>query len=87
MEWIQKGFLERVSMRFSFEGNRSSKMAGINPREKTGLPKTRRCLGCNREMDDDGSVLFIRGFCSHKCLDNYLKSGIASERNGDGAYL
>jgi hypothetical protein len=65
------------------------KVTGFTPRERaSGLPKSRRCLGCNREMDDDGSVLFIRGFCSQKCLGNYLNSGgVSTERAEDGAYL
>jgi hypothetical protein len=39
-------------------------------------------------MDDDGSVLFIRGFCSQKCLSSYLNNGgVSTEQNEDGAYL
>jgi len=37
-----------------------------------GLPKSRKCMNCLKEMDDDGSSAWLRGFCSEKCHDDYL---------------
>lgn len=76
-------------MRFSFEGNRAYRPgnpSGINPKNnRQGSGRIRRCLNCIQDMEDDGSVLFLRGFCSQKCLDTYL--GLNSDGTRDGGYL
>ncbi|MFH0715041.1 MAG: hypothetical protein V1847_04635 [Candidatus Diapherotrites archaeon] len=44
-----------------------------------GLPKERTCMHCKKEMSDDGSILWLRGFCSDACRENYI-SGLRNER-------
>lgn len=39
---------------------------------KYGLPKKRVCLGCGKDIEDNGSYLWLRGFCSETCRQNYI---------------
>lgn len=47
-----------------------------------GLMKERKCIGCGKPMKDDGSSMYLRGFCSEVCRDKY----VATLRAPQGAY-
>ncbi|MFH0714559.1 MAG: hypothetical protein V1847_01975 [Candidatus Diapherotrites archaeon] len=34
----------------------------------------RSCLHCGGELNNKGTVLFGRGFCSEKCYDSYVNA-------------
>ncbi|MBS3061988.1 MAG: hypothetical protein J4215_05390 [Candidatus Diapherotrites archaeon] len=37
------------------------------------LRKKRKCLNCAKDIVDDNSVAFLRGFCSDKCRNEYME--------------
>jgi hypothetical protein len=48
--------------------------------DKFGLKKTRRCLHCDKDIIDDGTVMYLRGFCSDDCHQKYLEQARKSKR-------
>jgi endogenous inhibitor of DNA gyrase (YacG/DUF329 family) len=39
----------------------------------SALKKKRQCLNCGKDIADDQSVAFLRGFCSEKCKNEYME--------------
>ncbi|MFH0954498.1 MAG: hypothetical protein V1777_00120 [Candidatus Micrarchaeota archaeon] len=75
-------------MRFSFEGkySQNNPKYGAKPGptgydSKFGIRKNRRCLCCSKEITDDGSLAFLRGFCTDKCMNSYLDNVQTASKN------
>lgn len=79
-------------MRFSFENKYTNKgfksvaggPAGMESKydNKFGVRKNRRCLNCTKEINDDGSIAYLRGFCSAPCMNGYLDGVKATTKSG-----
>ena|SRR3989344_5462630 len=41
--------------------------------DKYSLSKSRKCMNCDKEVADDGSVAYLRGFCSDVCYQRFLE--------------
>lgn len=39
---------------------------------KHGLPIQRKCMNCGLSVEDNGSVAWLRGFCSDDCFAEYM---------------
>ena len=77
-------------MRFSFENgfsrNKKSFASGPGALEnrydkKFAIAKNRRCLNCSKEISDDGSLAYLRGFCTEKCRTAYLDGVSTAPKN------
>ncbi|MDD5148069.1 MAG: hypothetical protein PHH08_01240 [Candidatus ainarchaeum sp.] len=40
--------------------------------DKYSMRKSRVCMNCEKEVDDNGSVAYLRGFCSDECYQKFL---------------
>ncbi|HIH33123.1 MAG: hypothetical protein J4478_05000 [Candidatus Diapherotrites archaeon] len=38
-----------------------------------GLPKSRKCMNCLKDTVDDGTYVWLRGFCSDQCKQEYVE--------------
>ena len=56
----------------NFRSQQQQRVAQERQRDEYVSPIERRCLQCNRTLENKGEPLYYQKFCSQDCKDRYL---------------